>query len=75
MLAQMDIPFLRQPIGVQLAALTAELHTQWLAFNRELKQGKLTHLEYDKDTQKLTWRRPNRPLKNPPPTPALAATI
>jgi TnpA family transposase len=57
-LSQMDIPFLQQAIDVQLDALTAELHTQWLAFNRELKQGKLTHLEYDKDTQKLTWRKP-----------------
>jgi hypothetical protein len=43
-LAQMDIPFLRQPIDAQLDALKAELHAQWLAFNRELKQGKLTHL-------------------------------
>ncbi|QGY23019.1 hypothetical protein F6P93_24450 (plasmid) [Escherichia coli] len=39
-------------------ALASELHKQWRAFNRELKQGKLTHLEYDKDTQKLTWRKP-----------------
>ncbi len=57
-LAQMDISFLRQPVDAQLDALAAELHAQWLAFNRELKQGKLTHLEYDKDTQKLTWRKP-----------------
>ena len=57
-LAQMDIPFLRQPIEAQLDALKAELHAQWQAFNRELKQGKLTHLEYDKETQKLTWRKP-----------------
>ena len=51
MLAQMDIPWLRQPIEAQLDALTAELHAQWLAFNRELRQGKLTHLDYDSDTQ------------------------
>lgn len=57
-LAQMDIPFLRQPVDAQLDALTAELHAQWLAFNRELKQGKLTHLEFDKDKQKLTWHKP-----------------
>lgn len=57
-LAKMDIPFLRQPIDAQLDALTAELHAQWLAFNRELKQGKLTHLEYDKDKQTLIWRKP-----------------
>jgi len=56
-LAQMDIPFLRQPVDAQLDALAAELHAQWLAFNRELKQAKLTHLDYDKDTQKLTWRK------------------
>jgi TnpA family transposase len=54
----MDIPFLRRPIETQLKALTDELHAQWLAFNRELKQGKLTHLEYDKDTQALTWHKP-----------------
>jgi hypothetical protein len=57
-LAQIDIPFLRQPLDTQLDALATELRSQWLAFNRELKQGKLTHLEYDKDTQKLTWRKP-----------------
>ena len=32
---QMDIPWLRQPIGAQLDALKAELHEQWLAFNRK----------------------------------------
>jgi len=57
-LAQMDIPFLRQPIDDQLAAQATELRTQWLAFNRELKQGKLKHLEYDKSTQTLIWRKP-----------------
>ncbi len=56
-LAQMDIPFLRQPIEAQINALKAELHAQWLAFNRELKQGKLTHLEYDKEKQTLTCRK------------------
>jgi len=40
-LGQMDIPWLRQPIEAQLDALKAELHKQWLAFNRELRQGKL----------------------------------
>lgn len=57
-LAQMDIPFLRQPVNAQLDALTSELGAQWLAFNSELKEGKLTHLDYDKDTKKLIWRKP-----------------
>ena len=64
-LAPMDIPFLRDPIQAQFDALTAELRTQWLAFNRELKQGKLTHLEYDKHTQTLTWRRPKSENQKP----------
>ncbi|MMZ44866.1 Tn3 transposase DDE domain protein [compost metagenome] len=54
---QMDIPFLQQPVDAQLDTLTAELNMQWRAFNRELKQGKLTHLEYDKDRQTLSWRK------------------
>ena len=57
-LGQMDIPWLRQPIDAQLEALSAELHDQWLAFNRELRQGKLKHLDYDSKTRTLTWRRP-----------------
>ena len=54
----MDIPFLCQSIEEQLIRLKAELHAQWLSFNRELKQGKLSHLEYNKGTQTLTWRKP-----------------
>ena len=56
--AQMDIPWLRQPIETQLNALATELHAQWLAFNRELRQGKLKHLDYDSQTKTLTWRKP-----------------
>ena len=58
LLAQMDIPWLRQPIEEQLKALTAELRIQWMAFNRELRENKLQHLDYDIDRKKLTWRRP-----------------
>ncbi|MHB9664134.1 Tn3-like element ISPsy30 family transposase (plasmid) [Pseudomonas amygdali pv. morsprunorum] len=57
-LAQMDIPFLRQPVDAQLDALTRELRAQLLAFNRELKRGKLTHLTYDKDAKTLIWHKP-----------------
>jgi len=54
----MDIPWLRQPIDTHLDELTAELHEQWLAFNRELSLGKLRHLDYDSATKKLSWHRP-----------------
>ena len=58
MLRQMDIPWLRQPIEPQLETLSAELREQWLAFDRELRQGKLKHFDYDSETGTLTWRRP-----------------
>jgi len=57
-LSRMDIPWLRQPIEAQLNALVTELDAQWLAFNRELRQGKLKHLDYDSQTRTLTWRKP-----------------
>ena len=57
-LAQLDIPWLRQSLESQLKTLTDELHRQWLAFNSELRQGKLKHLEYDAKNKTLTWRRP-----------------
>ncbi len=57
-LGQLNIPWLRQPLDTQLAALTAERRTQWLAFKRELRQGKLTHLDDERETKTLTWRRP-----------------
>jgi hypothetical protein len=57
-LSQMDIPWLRRPIETQLNALATELRAQWLAFDRELRQGKLKHLDYDSQTKTLTWRKP-----------------
>lgn len=57
-LGQLDIPWLRQPIDTQLKALATELREQWLALDRELRQGKLKHFDYDGKTGTLTWRRP-----------------
>jgi hypothetical protein len=56
-LAQMDIPFLRQPVNSQLDALGAELHTM-AGLQSRTKAGQADALEYNKDTQKLTWRKP-----------------
>jgi TnpA family transposase len=57
-LGTLDIPWLQQPLEAQLKALEAELEEQWRSFDRELRQGKLKHLEYDRASQTLTWRRP-----------------
>lgn len=57
-LKQLDIPWLRQPADATLDALLAELDNQWQCFDRELRQGKLKHLEFDQTLKTLTWHRP-----------------
>jgi hypothetical protein len=37
-----------------LEALSAELHDLWQRFDRELRQGKLKHLDYDPIHKKLS---------------------
>lgn len=56
-LGQIHIPWLRQPVEAHLDELTVELREQWLAFNRELRLGKLKHLDYDSESKTLTWHR------------------
>jgi TnpA family transposase len=56
-LSQLDIPWLQQPINSQLDALRRELHHQWLSFDRDLRQGKLKHVEYDHKSKKITWKK------------------
>lgn len=53
-LQQLDIPWVRQPIEAQLKVLAEELHRLWLAFDSDLRQGKLKHLEYDGQLKTLT---------------------
>ena len=57
-LKALDIPWLRQSADQTLDALFVELHTQWRAFDSELRSGKLKHLEFDPVKQTLTWHRP-----------------
>ena len=55
---QMDIPWLRQTLDTELDTLCADLRHLWKTFDRELRQDKLKHLEYDPHRQHLTWRKP-----------------
>lgn len=57
-LAQLDIPWLRQSVDVQLDALCTELSDLWKMFDRELRQGKLKHLDYDSATKTIIWHKP-----------------
>lgn len=56
-LQQLGIPWVREPIEAQLKVLAEELHRLWLAFDSDLRQGKLKHLEYDGQLKTLTWHR------------------
>ena len=57
-LKDMDIPWLRQPPEATLDTLFADLDRPWRAFDHELRQGKLKHLEYDPLRKALSWRKP-----------------
>jgi len=57
-LEQLDIAWLRQPIDAHLAALSVNLSEQWRAFDAELREGKLTHLDFDPASRTLTFRAP-----------------
>ncbi|WP_429464211.1 Tn3 family transposase [Paraburkholderia sp. JPY465] len=57
-LGELDLAWLRQPVQVTVAALCDELRDLWQRFDRELRQGKLKHLDYDAQRSTLTWRKP-----------------
>jgi hypothetical protein len=41
----LDIPWLRQPINIQLKALSEELRQQWLALERELRPERVNDFD------------------------------
>jgi TnpA family transposase len=57
-LRQLDIPWLRRPIDEALDSLFAELHQLWAAFDRDLRRGRLKHLEYNSANKTLFWHKP-----------------
>jgi len=54
----LNIPWLGQPVDATLDGLFVELDTQWRSFDRELRLGKLKHLDFDPIKKSLTWHRP-----------------
>jgi TnpA family transposase len=57
-LKNLDIPWLSQSVEVELDVLCADLDRRWQTFGRELRQGKLKHLDYDPQRKTLSLRRP-----------------
>jgi TnpA family transposase len=54
---QLDLPVLRLPIQKQLKDLGAEVSELWQMFDKKLKQGELSHLEFNNQTKEFTWHR------------------
>ena len=54
----LNIPWLAQPVETTLDGLFNELDMLWCSFDRELRQGKLKHLDFDTVKKSLTWHRP-----------------
>jgi len=57
-LKNLDIPWLSRPVEAELDVLCADLDRRWQRFDRELRQGKLKHLDYDPQHKTLKWRKP-----------------
>ena len=62
-LKNLDIPWLSQPVEATLDALCADLDRRWQIFARELRQGKLKHLDYDPQHKTLSLRKPKADRK------------
>jgi TnpA family transposase len=54
----LNIPWLAQPVDATLDGLFAKLDMLWRSFDRELRQGKLKHLDFDSVNKTITWHRP-----------------
>jgi TnpA family transposase len=57
-LQTLTIPWVTRPAGVRIEELCTELDRQWQAFDQDLRQGSLTHIDFDPDRKTLALRRP-----------------
>ena len=57
-LKNLDIPWLSRSVEAELDVLCADLDRRWQTFDRELRQGKLKHLNYDPQRKTLSLRKP-----------------
>jgi len=54
----LDLPWLDQPVEATLERLCVDLDRRWQVFGRELRPGKLKHLDYDPQRHTLSLRKP-----------------
>jgi TnpA family transposase len=58
LLQTLTIPWVTKPAGARIDALCTALDRQWEAFDQELRDGRLTHIDFDPERKTLAWRRP-----------------
>jgi hypothetical protein len=57
-LQTLTIPWVTNPAGARIDELCAALDRQWEGFDQDLRDGRLTHIDFDPERKSLTWRRP-----------------
>jgi len=60
----LKIPAFDKPIEKQLDALSKELKSLWIRFNKALKKGELSHLRYDDKDQTVHMQKANFTREN-----------
>jgi hypothetical protein len=44
--------------GARIDELCTKLDREWEGFDEDLREGRLTHINFDPERKSLTWRRP-----------------
>lgn len=57
-LQTLTIPWVTKPAGARIAELCDALDRQWDAFDQDLRDGRLTHIDFDPERKTLVWRKP-----------------
>ena len=56
-LQTLTIPWVTNPAGARIDELCAALDQQWKGFDQDLRDGRLTHIDFDPERKSITWRR------------------
>ena len=57
-LQTLTIPWVTNPAEARIDELYTALDQQWKGFDQDLRDGRLTHIDFNPERKSLTWRRP-----------------
>ncbi len=57
-LQTLTIPWVSNPAEARIDELYTALDQQWKGFDQDLRDGRLTHIDFNPERKSLTWRRP-----------------